>query len=113
MRVIVYGTLLCAFSFFMLLVPGLWALYFGMFLLSVSEILAMPFMSTVTMQRATPRKQGAYMGLNAMAFSIAHIASPLLSTGMAADSGYKALWLTTGVASIALAAGFWLVMRKW
>ncbi|MGV3765861.1 MAG: MFS transporter [Chitinophagaceae bacterium] len=113
MRVIVYGTLLCAFSFFMLLVPGLWALYFGMFLLSVSEILAMPFMSTVTMQRATPRKQGAYMGLNAMAFSIAHIASPLLSTGMAADAGYEALWITTGVASIALATGFWLVMRKW
>src|SRR5690606_3888319 len=49
---IVLGGLLCAGSFALLpITPAHWILYASIFLLSISEILAMPFMSAVSAER--------------------------------------------------------------
>src|SRR5690606_3761163 len=75
------GTVLSAISFAILPIPtGYWILYASIFLLSISEILAMPFMASVAVKRASRQNQGAYMGLNALAFSAAHVFSPFLGT---------------------------------
>ncbi|WP_207425949.1 MFS transporter [Pedobacter sp. SYSU D00535] len=111
--VIVLGTLLCGLSFLMLLLPGKYlVLYTSIFVLCVSEILAMPFMATVTLQRAAKETQGAYMGMNSLAFSAAHVVSPFLGTRIADNFGFGTLWWSTGVASFVTALGFWWIIRR-
>lgn len=106
-RIIVSGLVICGFSFLLLLIgKNLGVLYLSMFFLSVSEILAMPFMATVAIRRATPGREGAYMGMNSLSFSAAHILSPILGTAIAAKFGYANLWEITAVLSIVTAGGF-------
>lgn len=109
---IIAGTLLCALSFLILnLAKGIPVLYISMFVICIAEILAIPFMSTVTLQRSSPDKRGAYMALNALSFSIGHIFSPFIGTRIAAAYGFEILWWGTTAALIIAAAGFFFVMR--
>jgi predicted MFS family arabinose efflux permease len=111
--VIILGTLLCGASYLMLLLPGsLIILYTSIFVLCISEILAMPFMSTVAMQRATAETRGAYMGMNSLAFSVAYVLSPFLGTRIAHNLGFDMLWSLTGLVTILAALGFWWVMKR-
>lgn len=106
-QTIVLGVGLSAIGFGILtLNHGLWVMYISMTFLCVSEILAMPFTSTVTALRAGPKSKGAYMGVNGMTFAIGFIVSPLLSTKIAHQYGYDTLWILTalmgGIAAIGL-----------
>ncbi|MGK6351108.1 MFS transporter [Parapedobacter sp. DT-150] len=110
---IFWGTLLCALSFGLLPIPtGYWILYVSIFLLSISEILAMPFMASVAVKRASRQSQGAYMGLNALAFSAAHIFSPFLGTRIADAHGFTVLWMVTAVILVGVSAGLYMVVKK-
>jgi predicted MFS family arabinose efflux permease len=112
-RSIVIGTVLCAFSYILLnLSSGDWMLYFAMFVMSISEILAMPFMATVAVNRSSEGTKGAYMGLSALSFSVAHIFSPLLGTRIAAAYGFETLWWVTGITGCLVAVGLHLVLKK-
>src|SRR5690606_2776099 len=54
MQVIILGSTLAVISFLILQINGgLWIAYLAMFFLSVSEILAMPFMATISLKRAS------------------------------------------------------------
>jgi len=111
--VIVTGTVLCGLSFLMLLIPGgQIVLYASIFVLCISEILAMPFMSTVAMQRSTADTRGAYMGMNSLAFSVAYVLSPYLGTRIAHNWGFDILWLLTGLVICLTAPGFSWVIRR-
>lgn len=110
---ITIGTVLAAVGFITLLIPtGYWILFFSMFLLSVSEILAMPFMSSVVVKRSHKSTQGAYMGLNSLAFSAAHIFSPYLGTRIASGWGFNPLWLVTAIVLFSISFGFFYLVRK-
>lgn len=110
---IAVGTVLSAVSFAILPLPGgYWMLYASIFLLSISEILAMPFMASVAVKRASRQNQGAYMGLNALAFSAAHVFSPFLGTRIADAYGFSILWSGTAVVLVGIAAGFYLLVKK-
>lgn len=107
------GTVLCAVSFALLPIPtGYWILYASIFLLSISEILAMPFMASVTVQRAPRQTQGAYMGLNALSFSLAHVFSPFLGTRIADHYGFDTLWWGTAAVLVGVSAGLYFVVKK-
>jgi len=111
--VIILGTLLCGLSYILLNAPGGQPLlYLSIFILCISEILAMPFMATVTVRRAGNENQGAYMGMNALAFSAAHILSPYIGTRIASDFGFGVLWWGTGIVSALTAAGFYFVFKR-
>lgn len=112
-QVIVLGTLLCGISYMSLnFQGGTWILYVSIFILCISEILAIPFMATVTIIRSGRNNQGAYMGLNALAFSIAHIGSPYIGTHVAANYGFSTLWWGTGVVTAITSIGFiWIIKR--
>lgn len=111
--VIVWGVLLCGLSFLILnLANGIWVLYVSMFVLCISEILAMPFMATVTLQRSSLKTRGAYMGVNALSFSAAHVFSPFIGTRIAAIYGFETLWYGTAVVLLITAIGFLIVMKK-
>lgn len=112
-EVIVLGVMLCGMSFLILnLANGIWVLYLSIFVLCISEILAMPFMATVTLQRSSLKTRGAYMGINALSFSAAHVFSPFVGTRIAAAYGFEVLWYGTAVLMLFTGIGFLLVMKK-
>ena len=111
--VIILGTVLCGSSFLILLLTQhLAVLYAAMFILSISEIFAMPFMATVAINRAHKTRQGAYMGFNALAFSVSHIFSPYLGTSIAENYSFEMLWWIIAGISIITALGFAWNMKK-
>jgi predicted MFS family arabinose efflux permease len=111
--IIVWGVLLCGLSFLILnLAHGIWVLYASIFVLCISEILAMPFMATVTLQRSTMKTRGAYMGVNALSFSAAHVFSPFIGTRIASVYGFETLWYGTAIVLLIAALGFLIVMKK-
>jgi predicted MFS family arabinose efflux permease len=112
-NVITLGVLLGACSFLILLIPsGIWVLFLAMFIMSLSEIFAMPFMATVTVKRGSKDRKGAYMGLNALSVSAAFVFSPLIGTFVAEHFGFSALWIGTTVVGIATAFGFKWAFNK-
>jgi predicted MFS family arabinose efflux permease len=107
------GALVMGFSFVLLnLFEGHPVLYAAMAILSASEILAMPFMATIAVQRSNNFNRGSYMGLYTLSYSAAHIISPFLGTNIIADFGFRTLWWTLGGMSVIAAAGFYLLVPR-
>jgi predicted MFS family arabinose efflux permease len=113
-RLILLGTLLNGLSFLML---GLWQgiplLVMSMVVLSIAEILAMPYMASLTVKRAGAGSTGSYLGWYAAAYSIGHVLAPLLGTNMVKWAGYDALWYTCFVICLLSMLGFYAVLKKW
>ena len=110
---IILGTILLGISFLLLLISsGVWVLFLAMFIFSVSEILALPFTSTVAIKRAPICTQGAYMGLNGLAFSVAHVLSPSMGTQIAANYGFDTLWISTAILAFIATIGFYFIRNK-
>lgn len=61
-------------------------------LASVSEMLAMPFMNTFMNDRSSSKTKGQYSSLYIIAWSLAHIVTPLLTSYIALRFGYDTLW---------------------
>ncbi|NDK57040.1 MFS transporter [Pontibacter fetidus] len=107
------GLLMLGFSFVLLnLFPQVSVLFVSMLLLSISEILAMPFMSTITVERSNIDNRGAYMGLYTISYAAAHVISPYLGTSIIAAYGFDMLWWASGGLSIVAAVGLYLVIHQ-
>ncbi|HLS71088.1 MAG TPA: MFS transporter [Chitinophagaceae bacterium] len=107
------GTLFCVFAFAsLIIVPNLFLVYVSIFLLSMGEILVLPFMSTITAIRSTPKSKGRYMGLNGAAVAVAFIISPYLGTFVAQDLGFQKLWIGTVALLLITMIGFYMTIKK-
>jgi predicted MFS family arabinose efflux permease len=107
------GLLMLGFSFVLLnLSPGVSVLFVSMLLLSISEILAMPFMSTITVDRSNNDNRGAYMGLYTISYAAAHVLAPFLGTTIIAAHGFAMLWWACGGLAIVAAVGLYLVIHQ-
>lgn len=111
-QILIGGALLCGLSFVMLnLNASILMLYLSMSVLCISEILAMPFMSTVIVKNSVEGNRGAYMGLYSLSFSVAHIFSPFLGTLTVEHYGFETLWWATGILAVIVAIGFYFLMK--
>lgn len=110
-RTMFLGTFICGLSYAMLGFDyTMITLVISLTLLSVGEIWALPFMSTITSLRSGKNNKGAYMGLNGISFSIAFIITPYLGTLIAEKFGFRILWIGTGVLSTIIATGFYFIV---
>ncbi len=89
-----WGVLLCGFSYLLFVVfqEVVWILPFTVVTITLSEMLAMPFMNSFTMDRSTPKTRGQYSALYAMCYSTAQVVAPVLGGQIAAAYGYYVLW---------------------
>lgn len=112
-QILLIGALSVAVAYGILIFDhGLFIIVLSMTILSLSEILALPFMATITALRADQNSQGAYMGLNGMSFSASFILTPILGTAIAEDYGFNTLWLISALVLIFSGLGlFWIVRR--
>lgn len=71
---VIAGAGLCGLSFIIVNLSG-WAgvLVMGMILLTLGEMVAFPFSNSFALSRADKGRQGAYMALYSISFSISHI----------------------------------------
>jgi predicted MFS family arabinose efflux permease len=112
-RLVVVGALLCGVSYMLLNVAvGVVILLLAMILVTFSEIFAMPFMITFTVERSGEKNRGAYIGLYTLAFSAAFILAPYLGTRMIDKYSYDTLWWVAGLVSVPTALGFLVTMRE-
>lgn len=111
-KLIFIGLVLVGLGFVILnLIHAEFILAIGMFILSIAEIFAMPFMVTFVVQRSDLQNRGSYMGMYSFAYSVGHVLSPILSTFIIDQYGYPWLWWISGVASVLVGIGFWINTR--
>ena len=80
--------------------------------ISFGEMFVMPFSSNYVFGRSAGSRQGQYMALYTMAYSLANILAPLFGTQVIAAWGYHTLWqLVAALAGIAW-LGFWWLEKK-
>lgn len=108
------GTLLVGIAYFMLNIFHIThALALLMMLvMTMGEILVLPFMNTFWTARSADHNRGQYAGLYTIAWSIAQTAGPFLASQLAERAGFNTLWWVLGCMSVVTAMGFMLLKKK-
>jgi len=105
-----FGLVLYAISFaFCLLPAGMVAALLFTLVISFGEMFVMPFSSNLVFGRSEGSKQGQYMALYTMSYSVANIIAPFLGTQVIAAWGYPTLWYVITTLALITCIGFWLM----
>ncbi|MEZ4856373.1 MAG: MFS transporter [Gelidibacter sp.] len=89
-----FGALLTGLSFLILIFTSwIGILIIGMILMTLGEMIAFPFSNAFAMQRAKRGKQGEYMALYTISFSVSHIFGHNLGLHMISGLGYDNTWI--------------------
>jgi predicted MFS family arabinose efflux permease len=90
--------------------PGI-ALVF-ILVVTLSEMLAIPFIQSVTVDRSSPTTRGQYLALYAMGGAVAQTTAPAFGSQMVAHFGFQTHWLAVSVIGLVAASGFWWLGRR-
>ncbi|WP_026839530.1 MFS transporter [Gillisia sp. JM1] len=102
---VIIGTILVGLSFVAINLTGwIGVLVIGMILMTVGEMIAFPFSNTFALTRADKGKQGSYMALYSIAFSISHIFGHNSGMQLISKFGYVFTW-NVMIALAAVACG--------
>ncbi|WP_324721423.1 MDR family MFS transporter [Salinimicrobium sp. HB62] len=90
---VITGTVLVAISFLLINLTG-WVgiLLVGMIFMTIGEMIAFPFSNSFALKRAEGGKQGSYMALYSIAFSIGHIFGHNSGMQLINKFGYSLTW---------------------
>ena len=99
---------------FLILIPfhSIYILIISVLVLTLSEMLAMPFMSTYSLLQAKDKNMGDYMALYAMSWSLALIIAPLIGTQIINHFGFSMLWLFVSVLGFVSLIGIYKLGQK-
>ena len=102
------------FVAFLILIPfhSIYILIISVLVLTLSEMLAMPFMSTYSLLQAKDKNMGDYMALYAMSWSLALIIAPLIGTQIINHFGFSMLWLFVSVLGFVSLIGIYKLGQK-
>jgi predicted MFS family arabinose efflux permease len=79
-------------------------------LITIGEMLSMPFMNSFWIERSSHYNRGQYAAIYAIAWSIAQIAAPIYGSNIAATAGFNILWWM--VAGICVIAAFCILLLE-
>ena len=107
------GVLLTGVSLFVLTLTSWTGIaWITIVLITVGEMLAMPFLLTFAANRADERNRGQYLGLYSMGWALSQVSSPLIGSQVAERFGYQPLWLLMLGFTIVSAMGLLWVNRR-
>ncbi|UFH53972.1 MFS transporter [Spirosoma sp. KNUC1025] len=123
LSLITRGVLFTAASFVVLTVPGgtaplgihlsgLGIALAYILLATLSEMLVMPFLQSLTVERSSLATRGQYLALYAMSGALAQTMAPALGSLMVAQFGFTVHWLIIAGVSLLSAGGFWQLGLK-
>ncbi len=109
LAIVNFGTFLIGFSFwiFTWMPPGLGTAFFSVLCITVGEMLSLPFISSLAMDRTTEQNRGQYMAVFTMAYSLSHIVSPNLGMQLTDGFGFTFMWNVVTAISIVACVGFY------
>ena len=81
-------------------------------IITIAEILTMPFMMTYMLNRSTDANRGQYGSLYAVAFGAGQIAGPFLGSMVADYFGFKPLWWIVLLFCVMVGLGYSLLFAK-
>ncbi len=112
-KLIIYASVLFSLSFFALInIFWLGVLIVHVVIITLAEMLGLPYTNAFAIKRAKTGYEGSYMALYAMAFSLAHIFSPKIGLSVIDNFGYQINWLLTGIYGlVAIILSIWLHNR--
>ncbi len=88
-----FGLLLTVLSFYVLnLTSWIGILLIGILFMTVGEMIAFPFSNAFAMDRAKKGKQGQYLSMYVMSFSIAHVFGHNVGLRLVDSFGYNTTW---------------------
>jgi predicted MFS family arabinose efflux permease len=108
-----WGAVAVAIAFLVYIIPAHWLFIsvLSFFIITVGEVLTMPFSSSYALNRSTDDNRGQYMAVYSLAYSIGHIIAPIIGLNIAAQYGYNILWLIVAGLSMIAFAGLTLMTR--
>jgi MFS family permease len=115
LRLMAYGSVIMAVSFFVLNVPfihGFALATISMLLITLSEMVSMPFMNSYYISRSTEGNRGQYAAYYTMAWSAAQVIGSTGGTQIAYTIGFNNLWWIIGGICILTACGYQLLYSK-
>jgi predicted MFS family arabinose efflux permease len=112
MRMIGLGALLvCGGLAILPFGPGWVTAVLFMVVLTVGEMLSMPFANAVVAERAGVGSVGRYMGVYTLTFSTAFVLGPIAGTAIYQNISPQALWYGTGAVGVVLAVALAALSR--
>lgn len=111
LKYIKWGTALIALSFlvFNWFPGGFWLAMLSTFIVTIGEMLSMPFMNTYWVGRTNAGNRGQYAGLYTVSWATAQVLGPGTGSWFADNYGFTALWWMIGGIGAITAGGFWLL----
>jgi predicted MFS family arabinose efflux permease len=115
LQLITYGTILTGLSYMALNLPlssGLTVAIISTLLVTIGEMVAMPFMNSYYISRSNESNRGQYAALYTMAWSAAQVIGSSTGTQLAYRVGFNNLWWIVGGICMLTAAGYYQMLRK-
>ncbi len=110
-----YGAILMGCSFLVLNLPianGLLVALLSLFILTIAEMISMPFMNSYYISLSSEQSRGQYAGLYTMAWSIAQFIGSTSGSGIAGKLGFFNLWFVIFGVCLVAASGYYWLQRK-
>lgn len=114
------GIFVAAISYAMLnVLPALaWAAVISVVIITLGEMLSMPFMNTFWISRSNENNRGEYAALYTIAWSIAQIIGPAYGAVLIQYGGFGLFWWFLTVICVCSSIGFMVInylepLRKW
>ncbi len=112
-----YGSVLMGLAFLVLTIPLLTGALIAiccMALITIAEMVSMPFMNSFYIARSSERTRGSYAGMYTMGWSFAQVFGSSVGSLIAQHFGFFSLWFIVASICVMAAAGFyWLQNRDW
>lgn len=109
------GPFFCGLAFLALLMPFILPVILAaatVILFTTGEMLALPYISTFVMNRASDTNRGKYSAAYSVSQSVAQIIGPVLGGYVAGHWGYGTLWIVLVILSMVCAMGFRLLFQR-
>jgi predicted MFS family arabinose efflux permease len=84
---------------------------FYMIIISLGEIFVMPFSTSWATKQGSMARQGQYLALYTMAYSVSNVVAPMLGTQVIAAWGFTALWFLLSGLGVLAFSGFWYLEK--
>jgi predicted MFS family arabinose efflux permease len=115
LMLIAAGTLLMGLSFLLLNIPllgGMLIAVLFVLVLTVAEIISMPFMNSYYISRTKEHNRGAYAGMYTMAWSAAQVIGSSSGAVLAHNIGFVNLWFLAAFVCVLAAMGFYQLHQR-
>jgi predicted MFS family arabinose efflux permease/acyl-CoA thioesterase FadM len=110
-----YGATLMGISFLLLNLPlasGFLVAIIAMLVITVAEMISMPFMNSYYISRSTEQTRGQYAGMYTMAWSAAQVIGSGTGALVAEKVGFFNLWFIACAICFVAAGGYYWIQRK-